>query len=120
VSPSLARLLTWLPHSPLYNILSVADIHRTILYGGIYLYPADAKSPKGKLRLLYEGIPMAMIIEQAGGVASTGMFQGKIRGVTELVPDDIHAKCPIIMGSKRDVQQVYDQYAKAGVDVPKL
>merc|ERR1740136_407650 len=46
----------------------VANIHRTLLYGGIYLYPADSKSPKGKLRCLYEGIPMAMIIEQAGGV----------------------------------------------------
>lgn len=75
----------------------VADIHRTILYGGIYLYPADAKSPKGKLRLLYEGIPMAMIIEQAGGIASTGMFEGKIQRVLDLVPDEIHAKCPIIM-----------------------
>lgn len=98
----------------------VADIHRTILYGGIYLYPADVKSPKGKLRLLYEGIPMAMIIEQAGGIASTGMFDGKIQRVLDLVPDAIHAKCPIIMGGKRDVQVVYDQYAKAGVDVPKL
>jgi len=98
----------------------VADIHRTILYGGIYLYPADAKSPKGKLRLLYEGIPMAMIIEQAGGVASTGMFEGKIRRVLDLIPNEIHAKCPIIMGGKRDVQIVYDEYAKTGVDVPKL
>jgi fructose-1,6-bisphosphatase I len=98
----------------------VADIHRTILYGGIYLYPADNKSPKGKLRLLYEGIPMAMIIEQAGGIASTGMFEGKIRRVLDLVPDKIHAKCPIIMGGKRDVQVVYDQYAASGVDVPTL
>jgi len=57
----------------------VADIHHTILYGGIYLYPADAKSPKGKLHLSYEGIPMAMIIEQAGGVTSTGMFEGKFQ-----------------------------------------
>jgi len=98
----------------------VADIHRTILYGGIYLYPADKKSPKGKLRLLYEGIPMAMIIEQAGGIASTGMFEGKIQRVIELVPDDIHAKCPIIMGGKRDVQMVYDQYKAAGVETPTL
>lgn len=108
------------PYTARYVGSMVADIHRTILYGGIYVYPADAKSPKGKLRLLYEGIPMAMIIEQAGGVASTGMFQGKIRGVLDLVPDEIHAKCPIIMGGRRDVQRVYDQYAKAGVDVPTL
>jgi fructose-1,6-bisphosphatase I len=97
-----------------------ADIHRTILYGGIYLYPADAKSPKGKLRLLYEGIPMAMIIEQAGGIASTGMFDGKIQRVLDLVPGEIHAKCPIIMGGKRDVQIVYDQYKKHGFDAPTL
>ena len=108
------------PYSARYVGSMVADIHRTILYGGIYLYPADAKSPKGKLRLLYEGIPMAMIIEQAGGIASTGLFEGKIRRVIELVPDEIHAKCPIIMGGKRDVQVVYDMYAKAGVDVPTL
>jgi fructose-1,6-bisphosphatase I len=84
------------------------------------MYPADAKSPKGKLRLLYEGIPMAMIIEQAGGVASTGFFNGKIQRVLDLVPDEIHAKCPIIMGGKRDVQVVFDQYKKAGIDGPTL
>jgi len=57
----------------------VSDVHRTILYGGIFLYPADQKSTKGKLRLLYEGLPMASIIEQAGGVASTGLFKGKVK-----------------------------------------
>jgi fructose-1,6-bisphosphatase I len=61
-----------------------------------------------------------MIIEQAGGIASTGMFEGKIQNVIDLVPDDIHAKCPIIMGGKRDVQVVFDQYKKAGFDVPTL
>lgn len=108
------------PYTSRYVGSMVADIHRTILYGGIYLYPADNKSPKGKLRLLYEGIPMAMIIEQAGGIASTGMFEGKIQRVLDLVPDKIHAKCPIIMGGKRDVQVVYDQYAASGVNVPAL
>jgi fructose-1,6-bisphosphatase I len=108
------------PYSARYVGSMVADIHRTILYGGIYLYPADQKSPKGKLRLLYEGIPMAMIIEQAGGIASAGMFEGKIQRVLDLVPDKIHAKCPIIMGGKRDVQIVFDQYKKAGYDVPEL
>jgi fructose-1,6-bisphosphatase I len=108
------------PYTARYVGSMVADIHRTILYGGIYLYPADNKSPKGKLRLLYEGIPMAMITEQAGGVASTGMFEGKIQRVLDLVPGDIHAKCPIIMGGKRDVQVVMDQYKKAGVDAPVL
>jgi fructose-1,6-bisphosphatase I len=63
---------------------------------------------------------MAMIIEQAGGIASTGMFEGKIQRVLDLVPGDIHAKCPIIMGGKRDVQIVYDLFAKHGADVPAL
>lgn len=108
------------PYAARYVGSMVADIHRTILYGGIYLYPADAKSPKGKLRLLYEGIPMAMIIEQAGGIASTGLFEGKIQRVLDLVPDEIHAKCPIIMGGKRDVEIVYQQFAKHGADVPTL
>merc|ERR1719327_2529164 len=65
----------------------VADIHRTLLYGGIFLYPADKKSTKGKLRLLYEGLPMASIIEQAGGVASTGMFQGSVQRILDVVPE---------------------------------
>lgn len=108
------------PYTARYVGSMVADIHRTLLYGGIYLYPADNKSPNGKLRCLYEGIPMAMIIEQANGIASTGMFKGKIGRVLELVPDDIHCKCPIIMGGKRDIQVVYDQYKKAGLDVPEL
>jgi fructose-1,6-bisphosphatase I len=109
------------PYTARYVGSMVADIHRTILYGGIYMYPADIKSPKGKLRLLYEGIPMAMIIEQAGGVASTGLFEGKIRRVLDLVPNEIHAKCPIIMGGKRDVQVVYDMYKKhQGIDAPAL
>ena len=57
----------------------VSDVHRTILYGGVFLYPADKKSPKGKLRVLYEGFPMALIVETAGGIASTGMFNGSVR-----------------------------------------
>jgi fructose-1,6-bisphosphatase I len=63
---------------------------------------------------------MAMIIEQAGGIASTGMYNGKIQKVIDLVPGDIHDKCPIIMGGKRDVQVVYDAYAEAGFSVPTL
>jgi len=108
------------PYTARYVGSMVADIHRTILYGGIYIYPADKKSPNGKLRCLYEGIPMALIIEQAGGIASTGLFKGKFQRVLELEPDEIHCKCPIIMGGKRDVGVVYDQYKKAGVKVPEL
>jgi len=108
------------PYSARYVGSMVADIHRTLLYGGIYLYPADNKSPKGKLRMLYEGIPMALIIEQAGGIASTGFFMGKIQRVMDLTPDSIHAKCPIIMGGPRDIGVVYEQYKKAGIETPKL
>lgn len=108
------------PYTARYVGSMVGDIHRTILYGGVYLYPADKKSPEGKLRCLYEGIPMALIIEQAGGIASTGLFNGKIQRVLELEPDQIHCKCPIIMGGKRDIEVVYNHYKKAGVEVPEL
>jgi fructose-1,6-bisphosphatase I len=108
------------PYTARYVGSMVADIHRTLLYGGIYLYPADKKSPKGKLRCLYEGIPMAMIIEQANGIASTGLFEGKIQRVLDLTPDEIHCKCPIIMGGARDIGIVYDQYRAAGIETPEL
>mmetsp|Transcript_21820 Transcript_21820/g.58315 ORF Transcript_21820/g.58315 Transcript_21820/m.58315 type:complete len:348 (-) Transcript_21820:48-1091(-) len=92
----------------------VSDVHRTLLYGGIFLYPADKKSTKGKLRVLYEGFPMAMITEQAGGLASTGMFLGKIGRILEVNPEHIHDRCPIIMGGERDVKQVLALYEKKG------
>jgi fructose-1,6-bisphosphatase I len=88
----------------------VSDVHRTILYGGIFIYPADKKSPQGKLRVLYEGFPMALIVESAGGVASTGMFNGSVQRMLDLVPTNIHERCPVILGSKRDVAQVLDLY----------
>lgn len=64
----------------------------------------------GKLRILYEGFPMAMIIEQAGGVASTGLFRGKIMSILDIVPTGIHDKCPVLIGSKRDVDHVLNFY----------
>lgn len=67
------------PYSARYVGSMVSDVHRTLLYGGVFLYPADKKSKKGKLRVLYEGFPMAKIIEDAGGVASTGLFNGSIQ-----------------------------------------
>eukprot|EP00448_Togula_jolla_P036510 CAMPEP_0170622060 /NCGR_PEP_ID=MMETSP0224-20130122/28926_1 /TAXON_ID=285029 /ORGANISM="Togula jolla, Strain CCCM 725" /LENGTH=363 /DNA_ID=CAMNT_0010948347 /DNA_START=51 /DNA_END=1142 /DNA_ORIENTATION=+ len=88
----------------------VSDVHRTLLYGGVFLYPADKKSKKGKLRVLYEGFPMAMITEQAGGVASTGMYLGKIGRVLDVMPEQIHDRCPIIMGGARDVERVLNLY----------
>jgi len=91
----------------------VSDVHRTLLYGGVFLYPADKKSKKGKLRVLYEGFPMAMITEQAGGMADTGMFMGKIGRILEVRPEHIHDRCPIIMGCERDVKEVLGLYQKS-------
>mmetsp|Transcript_7762 Transcript_7762/g.18303 ORF Transcript_7762/g.18303 Transcript_7762/m.18303 type:complete len:394 (-) Transcript_7762:314-1495(-) len=79
----------------------VGDMHRTLLYGGLFLYPADAKNVKGKLRLLYEANPMAMLAEQAGGKASTGEQR-----VMEIQPDELHQRCPIFIGSAEDVDEV--------------
>jgi fructose-1,6-bisphosphatase I len=86
----------------------VGDVHRTLLYGGIFGYPSDAKNPNGKLRLLYEGAPMSFIVEQAGGLATTGKQR-----VMEITPDFVHQRVPIIMGSKNDVQEVIDAYEEA-------
>ena len=87
----------------------VADVHRTLLYGGVFGYPADAKNPNGKLRLLYEGAPMSFIMEQAGGLSSTGKQR-----VMEVQPEFVHQRVPMIMGSKNDVQEVIDAYAAEG------
>jgi len=103
------------PYAARYVGSMVSDVHRTILYGGIYLYPADAKSPNGKLRVLYEGFPMAFIMEQAGGAASCGFFKGKIQRLLDIVPTNIHEKCPVIIGCKRDVEAVIEEYYKKGI-----
>jgi fructose-1,6-bisphosphatase I len=88
----------------------VADVHRTIMYGGVYLYPADAAKGNGKLRVLYEGFPMTLIVEHAGGMANTGLFRGKLQPILDLVPKTIHDKCPVILGCNRDVQRTLDEY----------
>eukprot|EP00668_Euglena_longa_P001858 GGOE01002179.1.p1 GENE.GGOE01002179.1~~GGOE01002179.1.p1 ORF type:complete len:365 (-),score=105.70 GGOE01002179.1:163-1236(-) len=100
------------PYAARYVGSMVSDVHRTILYGGIYLYPADSKSPQGKLRVLYEGFPMAMMIEQSGGMASCGLFNGKLQRLLDIVPTSIHERCPVIIGSKRDVELVLEEYKK--------
>ena len=81
----------------------VSDVHRNLLYGGIFLYPASALSPKGKLRLTYEANPMAFIIEQAGGRASNGK-----KRIMELKPESLHQRVPLFMGSADDVKIVED------------
>ena len=78
----------------------VADFHRTLLYGGIFLYPADAKSPHGKLRLLYECSPVAFIVEQAGGVATDGKQR-----ILDIEPSELHQRTPLILGSEEDVNE---------------
>ena len=83
----------------------VADVHRTLLYGGTFSYPADKKNKKGKLRLLYECFPMACIMELAGGAASTG--KGR---VLEVRPESIHERCPIHLGSTEDVAAIEEVY----------
>jgi fructose-1,6-bisphosphatase I len=83
----------------------VGDVHRTLLYGGVFGYPADTKNKNGKLRLLYEGAPMSFIMEQAGGMSSTGRQR-----VMEIVPEFVHQRVPIVMGSKNDIQEIVDAY----------
>ena len=91
------------PYSARYVGAMVADIHRTLIYGGIFCYPADKKSPNGKLRLLYECNPMSFLIEEAGGVSISISSDNKITRVLDIVPTNIHERRPIYMGSKRDV-----------------
>ncbi|TAN63302.1 class 1 fructose-bisphosphatase [bacterium] len=78
----------------------VADFHRNLLKGGIFLYPIDKKSSKGKLRLLYEANPLAFIAEQAGGMASTGLAR-----ILDVEPIELHQRTPLIIGSKLDVKE---------------
>ena len=76
----------------------VADFHRNLISGGIFLYPAASNYPRGKLRLLYEAAPLAMIVEQAGGRATDGCHP-----ILDLVPTDLHQRTPLVIGSKDDV-----------------
>ncbi len=86
------------PYSARYVGSLVADFHRTLLKGGVFAYPADQKNPQGKLRLLYEAAPMAMLAEAAGGAASEGS-----RRVMEVVPTSLHQRVPLYIGSSEDV-----------------
>ncbi|KAF7363447.1 Fructose-1,6-bisphosphatase, cytosolic [Mycena sanguinolenta] len=93
------------PYSARYIGSMVADVHRTLLYGGIFGYPDDKKSKSGKLRLLYEAFPMAFLTEQAGGIATTGT-----KRILDIVPTGIHERCPVFLGSKEDVQDLMKCY----------
>ena len=85
----------------------VGDVHRTLLYGGVFGYPSDSVNKNGKLRLLYEGAPMSFLMEQAGGLSTTGT-----KRVLEIVPEQVHQRVPIVMGSEEDVREVIEAYGK--------
>jgi len=76
----------------------VADFHRNLIAGGIFLYPGDAKNPRGKLRLSYEAAPMAFIAEQAGGAATDGT-----RRIMDIAPSELHQRIPLVIGCAEDV-----------------
>lgn len=84
-----------------YSGALVGDIHRILMQGGVFLYPGTVKNPEGKLRLLYESAPLAFLIEQAGGRASDGK-----QNLLDIVPDRLHARTPLIIGSREDVKLV--------------
>jgi fructose-1,6-bisphosphatase I len=79
----------------------VADVHRILVQGGVFMYPPTAKNPEGKIRLMYEANPLGMIIEQAGGKASDGTGR-----VLEITPRELHQRTPVIMGSAAEVDHV--------------
>lgn len=85
-------------YSSRYAGAMVADVHRVLIKGGVFLYPPTAKAPQGKLRLMYEANPMAMLIEQAGGAASIGGMP-----ILDVVPQALHQRVPVILGSRDEV-----------------
>ncbi len=95
----------------------VAEVHRILMRGGIFMYPKDSKDPgkPGRLRLLYEANPMAMLIEQAGGAASTGRER-----ILDVAPEALHQRVPVILGSREEVERLerYHQEFDAGTDRP--
>jgi fructose-1,6-bisphosphatase I len=102
------------PHSLRYIGSLVADIHRTLFKGGVFAYPLDSKNPekpRGKLRLLYEASPMAMIAESAGGAATDGRQR-----ILEIQPESLHQRVPLYIGSRDDVEFA-SSFHREGVEV---
>ena len=87
----------------------VADFHRTLLYGGVFMYPSDAKSTKGKLRLLYEAAPVAMVMEEAGGASSDGT-----KSILDVDPTELHQRTPLYLGNKDLIRRVETALEDAG------
>ena len=86
------------PYTSRYIGSLVADVHRNMIKGGIYIYPSTGSNPNGKLRLLYENIPLAFIVEQAGGTASDGKNR-----ILDIIPEELHQRTPLFIGSKNMV-----------------
>jgi fructose-1,6-bisphosphatase I len=95
----MADKATGRPYSGRYSGCLVADVHRLLIGGGIYLYPGEIDKPEGKLRLLYEANPLGWVVEQAGGRASTGMGP-----ILEVEPKTLHQRVPLLIGSRGDVE----------------
>ncbi|MDX2002224.1 MAG: class 1 fructose-bisphosphatase [Chitinophagales bacterium] len=95
------------PYSLRYIGSMVADLHRNLIKGGIFIYPPSADAPKGKLRLLYECNPMSFIVEQAGGRATDGHTR-----ILDLKPEELHQRTPIFIGSSEMVKQAEQYYQK--------
>ncbi|MFZ4751560.1 MAG: class 1 fructose-bisphosphatase, partial [Phycisphaerales bacterium] len=81
----------------------VADVHRTLLTGGVFMYPPTRKNPEGKLRYLYEASPMAFIMEQAGGLAYSGAGR-----TLDHQPHKVHERVPVLLGSRGEVEKVLE------------
>jgi fructose-1,6-bisphosphatase I len=94
------------PYSSRYVGSLVADFHRNLLYGGIFMYPADRKNVNGKLRLMYEANPLALVVEQAGGRASNGRER-----ILDIKPENLHQRTPLFIGSEDDVMEA-ESYLK--------
>jgi fructose-1,6-bisphosphatase I len=91
----------------------VADVHRVLMRGGVFLYPWDARDPTrpGKLRLMYEANPMALLIEQAGGKASDGRHR-----ILEITPSTLHERVAVVLGSAEEVDEVVAHHERHGAD----
>jgi fructose-1,6-bisphosphatase I len=99
------------PYSLRYTGSMVADIHRTLIVGGIFIYPPTKDSPNGKLRLLYECNPMSFIVEQAGGRATNGFER-----ILNIQPKELHQRTPIFIGSEdmvRKAEEFMKEYSSA-------
>jgi fructose-1,6-bisphosphatase I/sedoheptulose-1,7-bisphosphatase/fructose-1,6-bisphosphatase I len=85
----------------------VADVHRILMRGGVFMYPKDTKDPSkpGRLRLMYEANPMTFVVEQAGGLGSTGRQR-----ILDVQPESIHQRIPVILGSKNEVERIEDYH----------